>query len=151
MESVQALPVFGNGDVCDTKTAKRMLEETGCAGLVVGRGALANPWVFHNIQAGLLGRPAPPEPPLVERVAFMTRHFERAVQQRGEKLACTQFRKTIDWYAKSFGPCRPLRLAMKELNSRQHYYHLVGQFLEYRNQHPLLPRENPPAVDSVSI
>ena len=151
VESVQAMPVFGNGDVCDTKTAKRMLEETGCAGLVIGRGALANPWVFHNIQAGLLGHTAPPEPPLVERVAFMTRHFERAVQQRGEKLACTQFRKTIDWYAKSFGPCRPLRLAMKELNSRQHYCHLVGQFLEYRNQHPLPPRENPPAVDSVSV
>ncbi len=151
VESVQAMPVFGNGDVCDTTTAKRMLEETGCAGLVVGRGALANPWVFHNIQAGLLGHTAPPEPPLVERVAFMIRHFERAVQQRGEKLACTQFRKTIDWYAKSFGPCRPLRLAMKELNSRQHYYHLVGQFLEYRNQYPLPPRENPPAVDSVSV
>ncbi len=151
VESVQAMPVFGNGDVCDTKTAKRMLEETGCAGLVIGRGALANPWVFHNIQAGLLGHTAPPEPPLVERVAFMTRHFERAVQQRGEKLACTQFRKTIEWYAKSFGPCRPLRLAMKELNSRQHYYHLVGQFLEYRNQHPLPPRENYPAGEAVPV
>ncbi len=151
VESVQAMPVFGNGDVCDAATAKRMLEETGCAGLVIGRGALTNPWVFHHIQAGLLGQPAPPEPPLVERVAFMTRHFERAVQQRGEHLACTQFRKTIDWYAKSFGRCRPLRLAMKELSSRQHYYHLVGQFLEYRRQHPLSPRENPPAVDSVSV
>ena len=137
VESVPAMPVFGNGDVCDTKTAKRMLEETGCAGLVVGRGALANPWVFHNIQAGLLGQPTPPEPPLEVRVAFMTRHFERAVQQRGEKLACTQFRKTIDWYAKSFGPCRPLRLAMKELGSRQHYYDLVGQFLAYRSRQPL--------------
>ena len=149
VESVQAMPVFGNGDVCDAETAKHMLEETGCAGLVIGRGALTNPWVFHDIQAGLLGQPAPPAPPLAARVAFMTRHFERAVQQRGEHLACTQFRKTIDWYAKSFGPCRPLRLAMKELSSRQHYYHLVGQFLEYRSQHPLSPREHPPAVDSV--
>ena len=149
VESVQAMPVFGNGDVCDAETAKHMLEETGCAGLVIGRGALTNPWVFHDIQAGLLGQPAPPAPPLAARVAFMTRHFERAVQQRGEHLACTQFRKTIDWYAKSFGPCRPLRLAMKELSSRQHYYQLVGQFLEYRSQHPLSPREHPPAVDSV--
>ena len=150
VESVRTMPVFGNGDVCDTETAKRMLEATGCAGLVVGRGALANPWVFHHIQAGLLGQPAPPELSLVERVAFMTRHFERAVLQRGEKLACTQFRKTIDWYAKSFGPCRPLRLAMKELTSRQHYYDLVGQFLEYRRQHPLSQAGNLPATDSVS-
>ncbi len=149
VESVQAMPVFGNGDVCDAATAKRMLEETGCAGLVIGRGALTNPWVFHRIQAGLLGHPSPPEPRLGARVAFMTRHFERAVQQRGEKLACTQFRKTIDWYAKSFGPCRPLRLAMKELSSRQHYNDLVGQFLEYRSQHPLSQGENHPAVDAV--
>ena len=149
VESVRAMPVFGNGDVCDMETATRMLEETGCAGLVIGRGALTNPWVFHNIQAGLLGRPAPPEPPLGTRVAFMTRHFERAVRQRGEKLACTQFRKTIDWYAKSFGPCRPLRLAMKELSSRQHYYDLVGQFLAYRSQHPLSRRENHSAVAAV--
>ena len=91
VESVQTMPVFGNGDVCDAETAKRMLEETGCAGLVIGRGALANPWVFHTIQAGLHGTLPPPEPGLEERVAFMTRHLSGAVQQRGEKLACTQF------------------------------------------------------------
>ena len=137
VRSVQNMPVFGNGDVCDTETAKRMLEETGCAGLVIGRGALADPWVFHKIHAGLQGKPSPSEPTLEERVAFMTHHFERAVQQRGEKLACTQFRKTIDWYAKSFGPCRPLRLAMKELASVDQYHDLVGQFLAYRRQHPI--------------
>ncbi len=144
VESVRSMPVFGNGDVCDAETAKRMLEETGCAGLVIGRGALANPWVFHTIQAGLQGTPPPPEPPLEERVAFMTRHFERAVQQRGEKLACTQFRKTIDWYAKSFGPCRPLRLAMKELSGVRQYHDLVGQFLAYRSRQPfsLTPIDN---------
>ncbi len=150
VESVQTMPVFGNGDVGDIATAKRMLEETGCAGLVVGRGALTNPWVFQHIRAGLLGRPAPPAPALAIRVAFMTRHFERMVQQRGEQRACTQFRKTIDWYAKGFGPCRPLRLAMKELRSRQHYDDLVGRFLAYRNQRPLSQGENHPAgVDAL--
>ena len=143
VESVRAMPVFGNGDVCDAASAQRMLAQTGCAGLVIGRGALANPWVFHHIQAGLQGIQPPPAPSLAERVAFMTRHFERAVQQRGEKLACTQFRKTIDWYAKSFGPCRPLRLAMKELRSVAQYHDLVGQFLAYRSRRPpSCPRKN---------
>ena len=136
VQSAQHMPVFGNGDVCDAATAKSMLDQTGCAGLVIGRGALADPWVFHKINAGLHGTPPPVEPTLEERVAFMTRHFERAVQQRGEKLACTQFRKTIDWYAKSFGPCRPLRLAMKELCSVNQYHDLVGQFLAFRRQNP---------------
>lgn len=137
VKSVRAMPVLGNGDIGDIEAAKRMLEETGCAGLVIGRAALANPWVFQNLQAGFTGASPPREPSLAERVAFMTRHFQRAVVLRGEKLACTQFRKTIDWYAKSFGPCRPLRLAMKELSSVEQYHDLVGRFLDYRRSRPL--------------
>jgi len=136
VKSVRAMPVLGNGDIGDTESAKRTLEETGCAGLVIGRAALANPWVFQNLQAGFTGAPPPREPALAERVAFMSRHFQRAVALRGEKLACTQFRKTIDWYAKSFGPCRPLRLAMKELSSVEQYDDLVERFLDYRRSHP---------------
>lgn len=135
--AVRHMPVFGNGDVCDVAGAQRMLEETGCAGLMIGRGALVDPWVFRSIRVGLDGGPPPPAPSLAERVAFMTRHFTRAVQQRGEKLACTQFRKTIDWYAKLLGPCRPLRLAIKELRSAAQFHELVGGFLAYREQHPL--------------
>jgi tRNA-dihydrouridine synthase len=128
------MPVFGNGDVCSLQSAKQMLDETGCAGLVIGRGALANPWVFHEIRAALAGCPPPLAPPLEERVAFMTRHFLRAVALRGEHLACVQFRKMIDWYARAFGPCKALRLGMKELNSVAHYHELVGRFWEERRR-----------------
>ena len=134
VESVRSIPVFGNGDICDAQTARRMLDETGCAGLVIGRAALADPWVFQRIRAGLNAGPPPPAPSLEERVAFMTRHFLRSVEQRGEKLACLQFRKMIDYYARSFGPCKPLRLAMKELRSVEHYHDLVGRFLAFRHR-----------------
>jgi nifR3 family TIM-barrel protein len=129
VQSVQAMPVFGNGDIRDAAAARRMLEETGCAGLVIGRGALANPWIFHEIQAGLAGTPMPPAPTLYERVTFMTRHFLRAVTLRGERIACLQFRKMIDWYAKSFGSCSAFRKEMKDLGSAAHYHELVGRFL----------------------
>lgn len=132
VQSVRTMPVFGNGDVCNSQSAKRMLDETGCAGLVIGRGALANPWVFHEIRAALAGCPAPPTPTLEERVAFMTRHFLRAVALRGETVACVQFRKMIDWYARAFGPCTALRLGMKQLRSAAQYYDLVGRFVEER-------------------
>ncbi len=132
VESVRSIPVFGNGDICDAATAKRMLDETGCAGLVIGRAALANPWIFHQIRADLHN--TPPAPSLEERVAFMTRHFLRSVELRGEKPACLQFRKVIDYYARSFGPCKPLRLAMKELSSVGQYHDLVGRFLAFRCQ-----------------
>ena len=132
VQSVRSMPVFGNGDVRDAQAARRMLEETGCAGLMLGRGALANPWVFHEIHAGLTGAPMPLTPTLMERVTFMTRHFFRAVALLGERPACLQFRKMIDWYAKSFGPCGALRKGMKELSSPAHYADLVGRFLEDR-------------------
>jgi tRNA-dihydrouridine synthase B len=132
VQSVRTLPVFGNGDVGNAQSAKRMLDETGCAGLVIGRGALANPWVFHEIRAALAGCPPPPAPTLAERVEFMTRHFLRAVALRGEAVACIQFRKMIDWYARALGPCAALRLGMKQLNSAAQYHDLVGRFVEGR-------------------
>ena len=130
VESVQTMPVVGNGDIRDAQAAKRMLHETGCAGVMIGRGALANPWIFHEIQADLANLPPPPAPILAERVTFMSRHFFRAVALCGERIACLQFRKMIDWYAKSYGPCSSLRKGMKELSSAAHYDDLVGRFIE---------------------
>jgi tRNA-dihydrouridine synthase len=62
----------------------------------------------------------------------MTRHFLRAVALRGEYIACIQFRKMIDWYARAFGPCTAFRLKMKQLSSAAQYHDLVGRFLEER-------------------
>lgn len=132
VQSVRSMPVFGNGDIRDPQSAQRMLEDTGCAGLVIGRGALSNPWVFREIGAALAGHPSPPPPTLLDRIAFMTRHFLCAVAIRGEHLACLQFRKMIDWYARTFGPCKRLRLGLKDLHSVEHYHELVGQFLSER-------------------
>jgi hypothetical protein len=69
----------------------------------------------------------------------MTRHFLRAVTLRGEYVACIQFRKMIDWYARSFGPCSTLRMEMKQLHSIGQYHELVGRFLAERQGTPALP------------
>lgn len=132
VESVRSMPVFGNGDVRDARAAEQMFAETGCAGVVIGRAALANPWVFREIRAVFNGESLPSPPTLLDRVAFMTRHFLWAVAFRGEHLACLQFRKMIDWYARAFGPCKRLRLSLKELSSVGQYHDAVGQFLEER-------------------
>ncbi|MGE0825354.1 MAG: tRNA dihydrouridine synthase DusB [Candidatus Binatia bacterium] len=136
VQSVRTLPIFGNGDVRDAQSAKQMLEDTGCAGLVIGRGALANPWIFRQIGASLQGKPAPSTPTLEDRLVFMARHFHCAVTLRGEHLACLQFRKVIDWYARALGPCKPLRLGLKELRSVEHYHSVVGRFLQERGIAP---------------
>lgn len=132
VESVRSMPVFGNGDIRDAMSARQMLDETGCDGLVIGREAVANPWIFREIQAGLNNTSRPQPPRLEERIAFMTRHFLGSVEMRGERLACLQFRKVIDYYARSLGPCKTLRLAMKDLNHVDQYHDLVGNFLAFR-------------------
>ena len=121
-----------------------MFAETGCAGIVIGRAALANPWVFREISAALVGNPLPPPPTLLDRVSLMTRHFLWAVALRGEHLACLQFRKMIDWYARAFGPCKRLRLSLKELSSVEEYHEVVGQFLEERQLIQTLEDSYPP-------
>src|SRR5581483_7683633 len=106
VQSVRTMPVFGNGDIRDARSAEQMFAETGCAGIVIGRAALTNPWVFREIRAVFNRGPLPSPPTLLDRVSFMTRHFLWAVTFRGERLACLQFRKMIDWYARAFGPCK---------------------------------------------
>ena len=143
VQSVRSIPVFGNGDIRDAQSAEQMFVETGCAGLVIGRAALTNPWVFREISAAFAGDPLPSPPTLLDRVSFMTHHFLWAVAFRGEHLACLQFRKMIDWYARAFGPCKRLRLGLKELNSVAQYHEAVGQFLQERGLGSSMPVEIP--------
>lgn len=91
------VPVFGNGDVRGGADALRMLEETGCDAVIVGRAAQGNPWIFREIAAALKGESAPPPTP-DERMDMAVRHFELERALYGEKLAVLQMRKHIAWY-----------------------------------------------------
>ena len=92
-----SIPVFGNGDVRGGADALRMLSQTGCDAVVVGRAAQGNPWVFREIAAAIRGETAPPPTPQ-ERVETALRHFELKKALYGEKLAVLQMRKHIAWY-----------------------------------------------------
>ena len=91
------VPVFGNGDVRCGADALRMLEETGCDAVVVGRAAQGNPWIFREIAAALRGEEARPPAP-GERVDMAIRHYGLEIRLYGEKPALLQMRKHIAWY-----------------------------------------------------
>ncbi|MFM7150354.1 MAG: tRNA dihydrouridine synthase DusB, partial [Gemmataceae bacterium] len=98
VESVEKIPIFGNGDVRSIAGACRMLTETGCAGIAIGRGALLNPWFFGQLEKWeSQGDPGPPEGYL-KRLDFMISHFHHLVEYLGERLACLNFRKVANWY-----------------------------------------------------
>ncbi|HEV7145833.1 MAG TPA: tRNA dihydrouridine synthase DusB [Pedococcus sp.] len=102
-ETVSTIPVLGNGDIWSAEDAVRMTVETGCDGVVVGRGCLGRPWLFTDLAAAFAGTPERVQPTLGEVVATMRRHTEYLVDFYGDEYkACRDIRKHIAWYLKGF-------------------------------------------------
>lgn len=94
------VPVIGNGDVIDGESAAKMLEDTGCDMVMVGRGALGRPWVFSQISAFLKHEAILPEPPVSERMRVMVKHIETICEYKGERVGIRESRKHAAWYMK---------------------------------------------------
>ncbi len=96
-ESV-SIPVIGNGDVSDAASALRLKEISGCDAVMLGRGALGNPWIYREVEAALEGTVLPPVPPLAERKRVLFEHIE--LQCRHEVYPVGPLRRIISWYFK---------------------------------------------------
>ncbi|MCY4725866.1 tRNA dihydrouridine synthase DusB [Nocardioides sp. STR2] len=96
------IPVLGNGDIWEAADAIRMVERTGAAGVVVGRGCLGRPWLFRDLAAAFHGEDVATLPTLGEVKAMMRRHAELLSEHMGEERGCKEFRKHITWYLKGF-------------------------------------------------
>lgn len=111
------IPVIGNGEITDAKSAAFMLDETGCDMVMVGRGALGNPWIFSEINAFLAdGRILPP-PPLSYRMQTMLRHIQRLCALKGEYIGIREARKHAAWYMKGIRGAASLRAEIGKLES----------------------------------
>lgn len=104
-----SIPVIGNGDVCDPVSAKRMLDETGCALVMVGRGALGAPWVFGQIERYLRDGVLLPAPPMERRMEILLRQIKMAVAHKGEYIALREARSHAAWYFKGLRGAAALR------------------------------------------
>lgn len=119
VEAVRSIPVIGNGDVRNIADAARMLRETGCQGVSIGRGALANPWIFRQLvqweQTGAFDPPGN----FQERLHLLQRQFEFAIDLKGEERAIPFFRKMGHWYLKAMHAPAHLRNAFQQAKNRQ--------------------------------
>jgi tRNA-dihydrouridine synthase B len=163
VEAVKKIPVIGNGDVVTPVAAKKMFDETGCAGVSIGRGAFYDPWIFKRTLefVGRAGSPLPadgahgvtrptlpPEPSFTERVRVMCRHLDLMVEVFGEELGCRMFRKIAPWYAKRFGPCHEFNKKVVHVATRADFQAVLENYLRWRQQFldergELLPRFTP--------
>ena len=123
-EAVKTVPVIGNGDVVTVADAHRMLAETGCDAVMIGRGALGNPWLFRELEGG-----APPT--LRERMELVLEHFEAYRTFCGDdRRAVHQFRKHVGWYVKGLVGAASFRKGAMSLEGADELAAALRGFLE---------------------
>lgn len=112
-----SIPVVGNGDITDGISAAKMLEDTNCDFLMVGRGALGRPWVFQQINAYLNEGRILPEPPVSERMRVMLNHIQMLCTYKGERVGIREARKHATWYTKGIRDAAQFRRELGMLES----------------------------------
>ena len=131
------VPVLGNGDIWQASDAVAMMQQTGCAGVVVGRGCLGRPWLFAQLAAALQGREAPPDPNLRQVLATMVRHAELLVDLYGEHKGCRDFRKHVAWYLKGFRIGSEIRSKMGMVSTLTELAQLVN-LIDAEQEFPIM-------------
>jgi tRNA-dihydrouridine synthase B len=132
--AVKKIPVVGNGDVRRPEDAKRMMEKTGCAGVMIGRAALSAPWIFRDVWSYLTRGVIPAEPTIEEKCGLMREHFYGMIRCRSERAAIIEFRKRVSWYAKHMHPCGMLKDGIRLMEKVEEFDQVVIAFLEWRKE-----------------
>ncbi|HWP66685.1 MAG TPA: tRNA dihydrouridine synthase DusB [Candidatus Limnocylindria bacterium] len=126
LKAAVRIPVLGNGDVWECWDALRMMRETGCDGVIVGRGCLGRPWLFRELAAAFDGREPPPPPALGEVIAVMHRHAELLCDFFGPAQGMAQMRKWCCWYTAGFPGSAAVRRALGGLHTPDDLTRLLG-------------------------
>lgn len=127
-QTVASIPVLGNGDIWTAADALEMIRQTGCDGVVVGRGCLGRPWLFRDLADVLSGREPAPPPNLGEVGQIMVRHAELLAGQFGERRGVVLFRKHPPWYLKGFPVGPKVRDDLCRVGSIDELKSLLAQF-----------------------
>ncbi len=124
-QAVTSIPVLGNGDIWEASDAIAMMEQTGCDGVVIGRGCLGRPWLFRELSEGLRGDPITPAPSLHEVVNIMVTHLDLLTDWLGTDRGTRDFRKHTSWYLKGFPVGGQMRKNLSMMTSREHMLELL--------------------------
>jgi len=124
-----SVPVIGNGDIFMARDALQMFKETGCDGVMVGRGAMGNPWLFAQITALLQDGKEIPPPTMAERISMAIKHAELSVKYAPEKVAVKEMRKHIGWYFKGLPHGAGMRDTVNKITTLEDLKELLYSYL----------------------
>lgn len=122
------IPVTGNGDIRTPQDAKRMLTETGCDGIMIGRGAQGNPWIFRQVVHYLATGELLSLPTLSERIDMLLRHLDMLVDHKGEYIGIREMRSHAAWYTKGLPKSAELRLKFNQASSKEDFIRIMETY-----------------------
>ena len=125
-----SIPVIGNGDVFTPQDAKRMMEETGCDGIMIARGAQGNPWIFKQVEHYLNTGELLAKPPIEEVVQMMLRHANAQLAFKGEYIGMREMRKHVAWYTVGYPHSAKLRGDINAVESVAELEDLMHRYME---------------------
>ena len=117
VKDIVSIPVIGNGDIFTPEDAKNMMEQTNCDGVMIGRGAQGNPWIFHQIKTYLETGMVPEKPPFSEVCRMILRHAKMQIEWKGEKRGMREMRSHAAWYTAGYPHSASLRRAMNTVET----------------------------------
>lgn len=124
------IPVIGNGDVVTPEDAARMLRETGCDGVMIGRGALGNPWMLYRTVEYLTTGELLPDPDPAEKIRIAILHMDRLIALRGERVAIPEMRKHLAWYLKGLKGSTRTKDHIMETTDRDEVVRILHEYVE---------------------
>lgn len=128
------VPVIGNGDVVDAKSAAALYEQTDCDLIMVGRGALGKPWIFQQIEAYLNHEVLLPDPGMTQRMATLMKQVQLMVQYKGERVALLEARKHTAWYLSGMRGAAQLRREAGSLSSMENLARLCARVIQMEEE-----------------
>jgi nifR3 family TIM-barrel protein len=140
VKEIATAPVIGNGDIRSGEDAKRMIETTGCDGVMLARGALGNPWLYREVEQYLETGTIPPPPTNAERAEVLREHFKIQREIYGDPAACCVIRRVIHWFVKGASGAAALRDRGNKIESPEQFEELVDIFAR---SHLILPADAP--------
>ena len=120
-----SIPVIANGDIVDVTSALRCLKWTGADGIMIGRAAFGDPWIFEQVGAAMAGQEVPERPVLKDRIAVAVRQFELSERDHGEHIACLEARKHFAWYLRGVRNASYYKKEITSMNKMEDIYRIA--------------------------